>query len=142
MLATVAFPDFSPPRSLPSQGPFVCTLSVGDPGPSWVHVRGALDLRGAVRLEQALRHTEGHGVIILDLREMTCLDSAGASVIIDAATRSRAAQDRLMLVTGPKPVHRALRLAAGLGVLEFLVVDPPRSPTRAPSLHPQPNGAA
>jgi anti-anti-sigma factor len=52
-------------------------------GVSRVTLRGELDLGTAARLEQAL--AEADGDVLLDLRELTFMDSTGVRVLLEAA---------------------------------------------------------
>jgi len=126
MSVTVAFPDFSSSRERGVGRAFVCTLQAGDLGPSWVHVAGDLDSGSAPRLEHALRHTDTRPrMVVLDLRELRSIDSSGVAVIIDAATKARRAQRRLMLIRGPSQVDRALARVGAENVLEIVDLEPP-----------------
>jgi anti-anti-sigma regulatory factor len=52
-------------------------------------------------------------------------------VIVDASTRARQAERRLILVRGPSQVDRALALCDATGVLDIVDLDPPEPPARA-----------
>ena len=62
---------------------FDLTLERDERGASRVTLRGELDLATAARLEQALAQA-GDGVL-LDLRELTFMDSTGVRVLLEAA---------------------------------------------------------
>jgi anti-anti-sigma factor len=62
---------------------FDLTLERDERGASRVTLRGELDLATAARLEQALAQA-GNGVL-LDLRELTFMDSTGVRVLLEAA---------------------------------------------------------
>ena len=49
-------------------------------------------------------------LVVLDLRELTSIDSSGIDVILDAADRGRRYGGRLTLVRGPGEVDRELTL--------------------------------
>jgi anti-sigma B factor antagonist len=112
--------------------PFVCTWKTGGSGAAWVHVAGELDLATTPRL----RHTLGEAqlnarVVVLDLRELTFMDSAGIHAILDAATDARQAAGRLILVRGPAPVDRVFTLTGACEEVEIFDLDPAEPPARA-----------
>ena len=91
--------------------PFVCTWKTGSSGAAWVHVAGELDLVTAPRLKQAVHDAQLYArVVVLDLRELTFMDSSGVHVILDAARAARQASGRLILVRGPAHIGRLLAL--------------------------------
>ncbi len=76
--------------------------------------QGPIDLQTAEMLEgdvHALRRS-GHREVVLDLRQVTFLDSYGLRVLL--SLRNAAARDgfRLTLVPGPAPVQRLFELTA------------------------------
>ena len=78
---------------------------------AWVYVAGELDLMTAPQLKQALGEARLHArLVVLDLREVTFIDSAGIHVIVDAAADDRQQWGRLMLVGGSVSVERMLTL--------------------------------
>jgi anti-anti-sigma factor len=79
-----------------------------------VRLRGALDLAYAYRFDDELRHAErdASSILVIDLRELDFVDSAGMSRILAARRRARRAGRRLVLVRGSFAVQRFLQLAA------------------------------
>ncbi|HWH95323.1 MAG TPA: STAS domain-containing protein [Baekduia sp.] len=79
-----------------------------------IRLRGALDLAYAYRFDDELRRAERDAAscLVLDLRGLDFVDSAGISRILAARRRARRAGRRLVLVRGSKPVQRFLQLAA------------------------------
>jgi anti-sigma B factor antagonist len=79
-----------------------------------VRLRGALDLAYAYRFDDELRHAEreASSTLIIDLRELDFVDSAGMSRILAARRRARRAGRRLVLVRGSFAVQRFLQAAA------------------------------
>jgi anti-anti-sigma factor len=79
-----------------------------------IRLRGALDLAYAYRFDDELRRAErdASSCLILDLRELDFVDSAGISRILAARRRARRAGRRLVLVRGSKAVQRFLQVAA------------------------------
>ena len=49
-------------------------------------------------------------LVVLDLREVTCIDASGIHAIVDAAAEARRHWGRLVLIRGSMPVERMLRL--------------------------------
>lgn len=90
-----------------------------------IRLRGALDLAYAYRFDDELRHAEreASSCLILDLRELDFVDSAGMSRILAARRRARRAGRRMVLVRGSRAVQRFLQLAALTEHFEF-VSDP------------------
>jgi anti-sigma B factor antagonist len=87
-----------------------------------VRLRGALDLAYAYRFDDELRHAErdASSTLVIDLRELDLVDSAGISRILAARRRARRAGRRLVLVRGSLAVQRFLQLAALTEHFEFV----------------------
>ncbi len=49
-------------------------------------------------------------MVVLDLRELRFIDSAGVRVVVEAAERARREGHRLAVVRGPRQVDRAFKL--------------------------------
>jgi anti-anti-sigma factor len=106
-------------------------------------LRGALDLAYAYRFDDELRHAErdASSVLILDLRGLDFVDSAGMSRILAARRRARRVGRRLVLVRGSRAVQRFLQLAALTEHFEYVTRPedalprdaPPRSADRVPA---------
>ena len=77
-----------------------------------VELSGELDLATAPKLEDELRHVEerGPGLIVLDLRPLSFMDSSGLRSLLAADARAREAGRRLVLVRGDERVQRVLRI--------------------------------
>ena len=129
MSAALTLLDSTAPRPALVPGAFEC-ICMGD-GPDSVRVRagGELDIATSPLLEHTLRSAELRARrVVLDLRELTFIDSSGARVIVDASVRARRAAHRLVIVRGPSWVDRALGLPGdsnglGIGDLPRYVVD-------------------
>jgi anti-anti-sigma factor len=87
-----------------------------------IRLRGALDLAYAYRFDDELRHAErdASSCLVLDLRELDFVDSAGISRILAARRRARRAGRRLVLVRGSAAVQRFMQLAALTEHFEFV----------------------
>jgi anti-sigma B factor antagonist len=109
-----------------------------------IRLRGALDLAYAYRFDDELRHAErdASSCLVLDLRELDFVDSAGISRILAARRRARRAGRRLVLVRGSKAVQRFLQVAALTEHFEF-VTEPHEAVPRSASAPagPMPEGA-
>jgi anti-sigma B factor antagonist len=78
-----------------------------------VHLRlaGELDLASAYAFDRRLLEVESKRptLIVLDLREVTMLDSAGLARLVSAHRRARRGGWRLVLIRGGKVVSRVLQ---------------------------------
>jgi anti-anti-sigma factor len=83
---------------------------------------GELDLGGAWRLERELRRAEESSAheILLDLGGLQFIDSIGMQVVIHASDRARDHGKRLMILSGPRNVHRAFELSGLATRLPFV----------------------
>ena len=114
-----------------------------------VTLRGELDLAGASGLRDRLRTAcdESDGRVVLDLGELTFMDSTGLSILVEYHDRTRAAGGRLVLVAPRTAVVRVLditglderlmicdrldEVAAAVAEQAELDPDESRPPTRA-----------
>jgi anti-sigma B factor antagonist len=101
---------------------FELTVQQMGTGAVSIRLRGALDLAYAYRFDDELRHAERDATscLILDLRELDLVDSAGISRILAARRRARRSGRRLVLVRGSRAVQRFLALAALTEHFEFV----------------------
>jgi anti-sigma B factor antagonist len=101
---------------------FELTVQHIDMGTVSVRLRGALDLTYAYRFDDELRHAErdASSCLVLDLRELDFVDSAGMSRILAARRRARRIGRRLVIVRGSKAVQRFLQVAALTEHFEFV----------------------
>jgi len=93
---------------------FQLTVQYVGQGAISVRLRGALDRACAYRFDDELRRAErdASSVLVLDLRGLDFVDSAGMSRILAARRRARRHGRRLVLVRGSRAVQRFLQLAA------------------------------
>lgn len=77
-----------------------------------VSLRGELDLDGTPNLEAALIDAEQSDAtrILLDLGDLTFIDSTGLGVLVRAAARARSNGDRLSITSPQDQVASILRL--------------------------------
>ena len=111
---------------------FDCQIHPGGPDTAWVRGRGELDLASAPQLKQALADALGAmPLVVLDLRELTFMDSTGIHVVIEADSQARRAGRRLVLVRGPAQVDRLLELVGLTDRLEIIDLEPGLVPSGA-----------
>jgi anti-anti-sigma factor len=79
-----------------------------------VHIRltGELDISTAPKVEDELARVEPNrpDVIVLNLSNLTFMDSTGLRLLIAADTRARQQGRRLTIVKGPESVQRVFRI--------------------------------
>jgi anti-sigma B factor antagonist len=112
---------------------FCCTWKADASGAAWVHVAGELHLATSAQLAKTLREAQrGARLVVLDLRELTFIDSWGVDVVLGAAHRARRKGHPLMLVRGPAEVDRVFTLSAASTKVTIFDLDPTEP---APVLH-------
>lgn len=86
---------------------------------------GELDLSTAGQVERELEAAEERkpSRLVIDLRQVSFLDSTGLRVVLSADGRARRDGRRLEVIPGPPPVHRVFRIA--LLDRRIVFVDPP-----------------
>ena len=85
----------------------------GSPREFWVRLSGELDASNATRVEDRLRQFADGEQIVIDMRGLAFIDSAGLSVLV-VAKRTR--PERIRLVGAQPPVTHVFE-RAGLGEL-------------------------
>jgi anti-anti-sigma factor len=114
----------SRPASRCAAPTFVCTSKTGSSA-AWIQAAGELDFAASLELGRTLREARlSARLLVLDLRELTFIDSSGVGVILDAARRAQRAGGRLMLVRGPVPVDRVLALTGISSEVLMFDLDP------------------
>ena len=85
-----------------------------EPGTMRIALHGELDLAHAYTFDEELRLVEAAkpARIVLDLRELSFLDSCGLARLLAARRRARRDRRRLLLVRGPATVQRLFAMAA------------------------------
>jgi anti-sigma B factor antagonist len=108
---------------------FSCSSTTDTPGVVCVHLSGELDLVGAPELARTLRNAQRQArLVVLDMRELTFMDSSGVHVIVAASKNARLAGRRLVVLRGPRNVDGAFTLTGTSGELETYDLDPPEPP--------------
>jgi anti-sigma B factor antagonist len=91
--------------------PFACSWRVGGWGAAWVQVAGELDLVTSPQFRQTLGEAQRSvRLVVLDLRELSFIDSSGVYVILDVARDARRGGGRLLIVRGPAQIDQVLKL--------------------------------
>lgn len=112
---------------------FSCAWSHGGVGAAWVRPVGELDLAMSPEFEEALTAAQaGAPLVILDLRGLTFLDTAGAHLIVEAGLRAALAGRRLVVVRGEAHVQRVFELTEmdeGLEMVDLPLALPTVVPT-------------
>jgi anti-anti-sigma factor len=77
-----------------------------------VSLRGELDLSSVGKVEEALKRVEADGpsLLILDLSQLSFLDSTGLRAVVTADERAREDGRRLVVVRGPVAVQRVFSI--------------------------------
>ena len=85
-----------------------------EPGTTRIALHGELDLAHAYTFDEELRLVEAAkpSCVVLDLRELTFLDSCGLARLLAARRRARRDGRRLLLVRGPATIQRIFAVAA------------------------------
>jgi anti-anti-sigma factor len=105
--------------------PFSCSWEQSRSGAAWVLVTGEVDLATSPKLRQTLRDAQHQGrPVVLDLREITFMDGAGARAILDAAADARRDHCQLILVRGSARVDRLLTLTGVWDQGQIVDLDP------------------
>jgi anti-anti-sigma factor len=101
--------------------PFETRLDAVGPAPL-LWVQGEVDLSNCLELDAAIRRAENAepAAIIIDLRDVTFMDSTGIGTLFDADSRARQAGRRLLLVRPREPVARVFRLTLLDDHFEFI----------------------
>ena len=100
------------------------TLSMRSEREGDVHtlrLSGELDLATAADVQRELEHVEATDAesIVLDLSELTFMDSTGVRLLVTAHARARADSNRLTLLRGGRAVQRILQLSGVEALLPF-----------------------
>jgi anti-sigma B factor antagonist len=108
---------------------FVCVRRTGRYGSIWVDLAGELDLTASAILAQTLREAQARStLVVLDLRELTFMDTAGAHVIVDAGISARKAARGLIVARGPTQVDMVFTLTGTSEQVELFSLDPEQCP--------------
>lgn len=111
--------------------PLEVTEQDTQPGAIRIALKGELDLSTAYAFDRQMLEVEQRRpeLIVVDLRGLTMLDSAGLARLVSAQRRARRGGWRLVLVKGTKIVQRVLQTTRLDELLE-MTSDPDRIVTR------------
>lgn len=113
---------------------FTCELRLEGRAAAWIRLGGELDLASAPQFTQALEQAlEGAQLVIVDLRDLTFMDSSGIHAIVEADLRARHSGQRLAAVRGPAQIQRLFALVGLSNHLEVIDPEPEFAPYRAPA---------
>jgi anti-anti-sigma factor len=75
-------------------------------------LKGELDLSTVGKVEEELRRveTDAPSLVVLDLSELSFLDSTGLRLVVTADQRAREGGRRLAIVRGPETVQRVFTI--------------------------------
>ena len=106
-----------------SSSPFGLTIERRD-GAVHIALSGELDISTAPQLEDDLRRVEAERpeCIVLDLRQLSFMDSTGLRLLIMADARAREEGRRLVIGRGNEMIQRVMRLTRLDERLEFVDV--------------------
>lgn len=100
---------------------FSCAVEADGPGVTRVTLAGELDLATVPQLRAVLSEAAKDAeLVIVDLSELTFMDSTGILMILIAHSQIRAADRRLALVPGPRQVQRIFELTGLDDKLSFM----------------------
>jgi anti-sigma B factor antagonist len=87
-----------------------------------VSVAGEIDVLVRARLRAALADALGEkpSTVVLDLGQVTFMDSTGLHAVLDADAHARAEQIELVVIPGPPSVHRVFELCGLESRLTFV----------------------
>ena len=98
---------------------------------AFVSVAGELDLATAPQLERKLRERQSQArLVVLDLRELSFMDSSGVNAIVDANIRAQREGGRLVILRGPPHVDRLFSLTGVDRELDIRDLDPAEPPVQ------------
>jgi anti-anti-sigma factor len=81
-------------------------------GAKVVHLTGEFDLAGVDAFDQELKRSTrpDEATVVLDLRELSFIDSSGLRAVLMTDRDARAGGGRCLIVRGPERVNRVLEL--------------------------------
>jgi len=103
-----------------------------------VSLTGELDLATAPELEEAIERAQGGSAIIVDLRELTFIDSSGIRALLKVHTAGQNGHSTVSFIRGRSNVQKVLELAGVDEVLPWstLPAESSTHPTSASSTGP------
>ena len=115
--------------------PFLCSTRTGGAQATWIHVAGELDLLTAPQLERALYDAQHNNrVVVVDMREISFIDSAGIHVLLAAHKDAKRGKQQLRIVSN-RVVERLLTISGASGKIP--TVDLGQTSIAAMHIHPE-----
>lgn len=119
------------PRTGHSVPEFTCSWSTGGAGTAWIRVSGELDIATTPQLETALREARAQArLLVLDLRELSFIDSYAAHAIVTASLAARQVGSRLVLLRGRPSVDRVFSVTGLCDEVDIGDVRPAEPPVQ------------
>jgi anti-sigma B factor antagonist len=104
----------------PAEAGALCAVDrIDHPGGVIVAVAGELDLCTGSLLDEQLDRAIGPLRVVVDLRGLQFMDSTGIKALLRADRRLREVGGRLVVVPGPRAVHKLFELTGLDGSLDF-----------------------
>jgi anti-anti-sigma factor len=114
----------SRPRHVVASG-FRCSTVHGAGKACWVNTAGELDLAVAPLLQQVLHEAARRSrLLVVDLREVTRVDSSGVGALVQATVSADRAGCRVVLIRGLSQVDRLLALTGHVNAVETIELAP------------------
>jgi anti-anti-sigma factor len=103
---------------------FRCSTIRGAGKASWVNAAGELDVSVAPLVAEVLQQAARRSrLVVLDLREVSRVDSSGVSALVDASSDAQRAGCRMVLIRGLSQVDRLLAITGNTGAVEIIDLD-------------------
>jgi anti-sigma B factor antagonist len=126
-------PESSFTPSAAASQTFECAVRESGRNAAWIRVSGELDIATGTQLEQTLREALGSArLVVVDLRQLTFMDSTGVHLMIEADARARRSAQRLVRVRGPEQIDRLFDLVGLTDRLEIVDLKPVHASAVAP----------
>lgn len=104
---------------------FRCEVRFSRSALAWICVWDELRLNSAQEFAQSVEWgLSGALLVVVDLRQLTAIDSTGLHVLIEADARARRSGQRLVVVRGPAHIDRLFELVGLSDRLEIIEVTP------------------
>lgn len=112
---------------MPDFEPFTCRVERAG-GRATVHLGGELDVAGVPELEAAIAGAAGASGLVVDLSNLTFIDSSGLRLLMTLNESVQARGQSLEVIPGSENVQRTFELA---GLLDRLPFQRPEGSSRA-----------
>ncbi len=108
---------------------FLCSSTNDGLSAAWIHASGELDVATSRQLRRKLDepHLQAR-LVVLDLRDLTFMDSCGVYVIVNASIDARRSGRRLVLRRGPPQVDHMFALTETTADLDISDIDQAQPP--------------